>query len=87
MSPNPDPTDRNITGTRLVNGIDNPRVSGIVNTMFKTVSGVTYWARGIPRRGIYLFREFPNPRPWIDPWWTQIAGPFAATDDAFRAAA
>jgi septal ring-binding cell division protein DamX len=50
--------------------------------MITTVSGVQYWVREIPRNGYFIFRATINPRPWIDAWWKQVAGPFATSDDA-----
>jgi hypothetical protein len=44
--------------------------------MIKTVDGVKFWIREIPRHGYFVFRERPDPRPWIDPWWEMLNGPF-----------
>lgn len=50
--------------------------------MVINVNGVQHWIREIPRHGYFVFREYLNRRPWIDPYWTQIAGPFSTEASA-----
>lgn len=41
-----------------------------------TINGVLYWIQDIACGKHFVHRENPNRRPWIDPWWTLIGGPF-----------
>lgn len=59
--------------------------------MITTFGNDTYWIQAIPGNGSFdgngywINRAYPNPRPWIDPWWTQVSGPFASESAALAA--